>query len=278
MKNKVAIIGAGLSGRIAKYIFGDKATLYGEISKSNKMPFFYIHRFLDSKLTDREILVSSRVIAIDKKNQKHNYLIKTRSRVACGLDSSIGNYTNEGWILNWNRLPNPDVKDRIIDFVNYSDRKCLIGIKDSYIHEIVIFTIDLINICKLVYSSPHEIDYQPDFEYYKIGLKFTPVYSIFENLIQTFYFPDPDIPYYRVTFYQDYMVQEFSEASVSFDKFEFDKILYPGKILPSMNSANIIKSLEQSNIYCLGRYACWQPRMMVHDVWREAIKLKEKLL
>ncbi|MHA1226110.1 MAG: hypothetical protein ACTSPV_05140 [Candidatus Hodarchaeales archaeon] len=275
MRGKIAIVGAGLSGRIAKYIFGNKAILYGEVSKSNKMPFFYIHKFLDSKLTNKKILVNSKIMAIDKENQKHNYLIKTKGKNSCDLESSIGNYIRRGWVLNWDKLPNPDIEDWIIDCWNYSH---LIGLKRVYVHDVIIFTINLINICKLVYSSPNEIDYEPDFEYYKIGLKFIPMQFIFKDLIQTFYFPDIEIPYYRVTFYQNYMVQEFSEASVSFDKFEFDKILYPGKILSSANSSAIIEDLKQNNIYCLGRYACWQPRMMVHDVWKEAIKLKEKLL
>jgi len=233
MKNKVAIIGAGLSGRIAKYIFGDKAILYGKvIDKTDALPFFYVHDFLDFELTSKQIKVNSRVIAMDRNKieQENNYIIKTRGKdiFSLGRNSSIGNYNDIGWVINWNRLPNPDVEDWIIDFADYSDHKCLIGTKGSYTHETIIFTIDLISICKLVYSSLYEIDYQPDFEYYRIGLKFMPAYPIFEDLIQTFYFPDIEIPYYRVTFYQNYMVQEFSEASVSFDKFEFDKILYPG--------------------------------------------------
>ena len=270
--SKIVILGAGLSGRIAKYIFGDSAILLGELQE-NIQPFFYVHEFLDEKLTHEKVKISKSIQGLSKKNfqeLRERYLAKT-GRVGAE-DTSFREEEIEGWLLDETVLPKLDVQGWV-NYIGLDEKKLWLSEKDFQSFDALINTIPLPKLLELtgIESSKER------FKHFLIGLIQVPCYKTEEILVE--FFPRRAWQY-RSTIWKGKEVLEFSEASVGkvFQRMEFGQVLDPGKILPEPSAVEVMRGLETYNVHCLGRYACWESRMMVHDVYRRAKELKGELL
>lgn len=269
---KILILGAGLSGRIAKYIFGDSAILLGKLQE-NIQPFFYVHEFLDKKLTHEKVKISKSIIGLkrDKKNLQElekAYLAKT-GRVGAKKTSFREENIN-GWLLDETVLPKPDVQGWVRS-VDLDGKKVWLSEKVFQSFDVLINTVPLPKFLELAgLTTP-----KGRFKHFRIGLKQMPCYKCEKILVD--FFPK-QATHYRSTIWKGKEVLEFSEASMGkkFGRMEFGQILDPGKILPEFLVGVQLVGLETFNVYCLGRYACWEPRMMVHDVFRRAKELNVK--
>lgn len=263
--NEFTILGAGLSGRLAKYMLGDSAVLVGKLKKKSVQGCFYVHEKLDETLTQEKIKITKTVVGLTPQNfqqLKQAYLEKTgRSRDS---ESSFGQGKAEGWILNEEALPAPDE----LGYAGRVDleKKQIFYSGDRELNfSTLINTIslpDFLELCLVPFPSD-------SFRSYRIGLESSPAPGR-ENFWINYY---PAVRHFcfRSTAWKGQEILEYSEATLGEEKFaeiHWDNILEPGKILPEPLAKYYLEILKNFGVWCLGRYACWEPRMMVHDVYK----------
>jgi len=83
--------------------------------------------------------------------------------------------------------------------------------------------------------------------------------SIEKDVLKNYYFTSLDNPINRILELNDLRVIE------SFSRLENSIELYPGKVFPNKNTEDILDWLKVYDIYCIGRYAEWNPKIQVHD-------------
>jgi len=84
------------------------------------------------------------------------------------------------------------------------------------------------------------------------------------------YYPDLSVPYYRSNQMGGSNIIEFEYS----DRMVTDVVrkrgvaLRPGKIWPHPDAGELVQRLKHYNTFCIGRYACWEPKMLSNHAWR----------
>lgn len=85
------------------------------------------------------------------------------------------------------------------------------------------------------------------------------------------YCPSLDIPYYRSNQMggSSLIEYEYSDLMVPRHIREGEgRMLRPGKIWPHPQADDLVEKLHHFGVFCVGRYACWEPKMLSHHAWR----------
>lgn len=84
------------------------------------------------------------------------------------------------------------------------------------------------------------------------------------------YCSDPSTPFYRSCLRDRLLHRE------SLEELPETKIrIVPGKILRSQAASPILQYLREHDVYCFGRFACWETNELVHETFRKLKAFKE---
>ena len=274
---KILIIGAGLSGRIAKYIFGDNALLCGKLDFPNPINCLYSNSWLDDEITNKSIVISKEVLPLGtgKLPFMQEYLRKTIGDFMPEDDipTSFGAARKTAFIINENLLPMPDFP---ILPVSISDKSVTMKGGQVINFDVLISTIPIHELLEL-FSNVPDFDYR--LESYRVGLRVASS-DLNSDMMQILYCCDDSRPYYKIIDYNNKIVYKYSEATEpdKFDERDYDIVLKDGRILWNEEQPLIAGWLQSKNIYCLGRTAQWNPRVRIEDVWHRASRLRNDLV
>jgi len=285
MKNNIVILGGGLSGKIAKYLLRGKNVLIGSQPTFN-YGLFYVHRFLNNDLTQDKIRIRT-VTDYPGTNAHEEYCMRTRGH-NLDLNLSIDRVQENaiGWRLNKKALPYIDLEAKVTEIdvagkcITFKGDKVSGKIK----YDVLINTIPLPDFIRLLNEGFRSWDmakfiYDTKFDAIPVGLK----YKRFPNKdlacdVKVVYLPSDDPKAYRASGNDEFSVYEYSFAfGDNAENKIYDKVLYPGKLIHSDNTPEILQVLKDNSIYSVGRYAKWDQRVLVHDAYDDVIKIKNEL-
>jgi len=287
MKSNIVIIGSGITGKIAKYIFNRESILLGT-SPSLNYGLFYIHKFLDDNLTYDKLKIRT-VIDFNGDDIHKQYCLRTRGK-ELDFDLSIDRIQEEtiGWRLNKKVLSYSDIDANAaeIDIEN----KCIKfegdvpGNSGVIEYKYIINTIPIPELIKLTHLSSDVIILPVagtgmTFDAVPIGLKYKKNLAKDSSCdIKVLYLPSDDPLAYRASGNEDFSVYEYSFAYAdNLECKDYDKVLRPGKLIHNDDTKIILGLFEKFGIFSIGRYAEWSQLILVHHSYDRLIKLKEKI-
>lgn len=265
MSKKVVILGAGITGRLAKIMFPEAIIL-----ESKKAEDVYtselgvcisivpIPELSNNKYT--------RYISIDNQTPTLELIGKYKKKIARDDAMSYGDYRQfepEQIVYNQELPKNLNIEfDTLVTQVNL-DSKIIRTPKESIAYDILISTIPLIN---LVQISDLFTNFK---ESASTFLMHRPIYltrtnvAIEPGIIRENYITDPETPTYRENYFNGLKNQE------SLFKLTNAFKIYPGKIYPNSYVPHIISDLESYGVFCAGRYAQWDNRIHLWNVYSQ---------
>jgi hypothetical protein len=217
-----------------------------------------------------------RYIRIDNQEPTLPLIEKYRKKIASEGDLSYGDYRQfepEQTVYK-NVLPK-DVEvhyDSLVCKVDLVKKEVYISDKDAIGYDFLISTIPLLNLVKLTNLFSQFKENVNTFFMHR------PIYVLREEhdtairTIQENYITDPDNPIYRENYIDGLHNRE------SLFKIEGAVKIYPGKIYPSSHANHIMEDLISYGVFCAGRYAQWDNRIHMWNVYsqlkfiREAVK------
>jgi|SaaInlStandDraft_3_1057020.scaffolds.fasta_scaffold00275_34 hypothetical protein len=274
----IAILGGGLSGLMTGYML----QAYGatqdiiilekrhNLSFSNMSASFYCHEYLNDKLTPKENKFLVRwIVNGNIKDPEKKYSMKVYDQIQ---DVSLKVTECEGYNLDILEMiskcsPSIRLSSDITD-INIYNKVIKIKDGDDIKYDKLISTIAMPIFMNISGEGRCTFDYRPIFTKTEYGFR-----THNDNSITLEYFPDPAVHYYRKTYHNEKceVVTESLEQAKGF----YHKI-FPGKIrinTEQQEHLNLFSiAMRKQGIYFFGRYAQWDPKVLITDVYENITK------
>jgi len=271
MSKKVVILGAGITGRLAKIMFPEALIL-----ESKKPDDVYtselgvcisivpIPELSNNKYT--------RYISIDNQKPTIELINKYKKKISREGEMSYGDmrqFEPEQIVYNQELPKNLNIEfDTLVLNVDL-DTKTLKTTKETIKYDHLISTIPLINLVKISDLFTNFKESASTF------LMHRPIYlsrsaiAIEPGIIRENYITDPETPVYRENYFSGLKNQE------SLFKLPNAFKIYPGKIYPNSYVTHILDDLASYGVQCAGRYAQWDNRIHLWNVYSQLKYLRE---
>ena len=270
MSENVLIIGSGIAGmlsamKIKESGYSDSITICERNSEIEKPPTaaaFYCHEFLTKEITPTSFEVKWKIIG-DKKNASRLYALKVYGP-AFSDKVSICEKEAKGWAIDTEYLidQTSDMVEtnRDLTSINLDYRYCEFNDYERVYYDTLISTIPMpifLKICNK--KSPTFISkpiYVTERDCANMGM----------NTMSLLYYTDPKYIYYRGTEWNGKRFLESMEPTKNCSA------MYPGKIWGCDKSEEIIKDFRKYAVYFQGRYARWERKYFVSNVWNNILE------
>ena len=271
MSKKVLILGAGIAGRLAKIMFPEALVMEGK--KAN-----------DTYTSELGVCISiipipelsnikyTRYITIDGQKPTLDLINKYKKKISREGDMSYGDYRQfEPEQLVYNQeLPQglSILFNTLVDRIDL-DSKQVHTSNEIIKYDYLISTIPLINLIQIsdLFTSFKQ-SASTFFMHRPIYLVRTETEDT-PHVIRENYITDPETPVYRTNDFRGWRNQEslFKMA----DAFK----IYPGKIYFNSYVPHILDDLSSYGVFCAGRYAQWDNRVHLWNVYSQLKYLRE---
>jgi len=281
---KVIILGCGASAYIVKSLYPESII----IGKASLTPTFslglhYIHNKNVARLFPSEPLFITTVI--DGQEATEETILKYKKKIYGESNRRYNNkphqfeYCSVGYKFDIDKSFRPDIEGKVKS-VNIKDKVVLLegnGVSEiSY--DILINTIPL-NIFEFLLEEDRRWSKDETYQFSPICVHIEQHPHIspmrIGNLVVN-YLSNPVTPIYReVTCYHRNIVTYQSEHILTDNcRNSWTKaVINPGKLLNSGNYEYFVSILRNRNIYCLGRFAQWDNKIMLEDVYNDAVEI-----
>jgi len=275
MKNKVVIVGAGISARIAKFFYPESIMIAPSITNN---PFFYLWQTKDTlrfvkqfKLSFTKKIIKS--MRIGSNVEKYNVLTyKPRDN-----KPSKGLTEIKTLVINDKRLINAN-----IDYIN-----TIVSI-DTDSHTILLDNNKVLSFKKLIWTAP--INFRLNNKIYRA--KYSPISFIrcysekelfSEDYCYTFLDSFLDAGIYRISRKEDYYTFEIARSYNNLERAKsFIRIVFPEIICGNIytyTTGHIVTKINVpkcDDILYLGRNAQMERKIMAHDVVSKLYEVTSK--
>lgn len=283
MSKKVVILGAGIGGVLAARGVKDKfpemsVTLVGPRQDNDRPGLFYFNKKIP-RIAEKEVDVEYCLIG---EGTVADYQLKSRGyfdhSVTKSSFSNVGKKV-KGYLLSSDiNLEDIECVPMFSSSVDLKNQKVDCG-GTLLTYDLLVSTIPLSNFLNLISYSESELRALKVVftNHFRPVCQKTSGYSLIDDSqvdrINVFY-DLSDSKYYRHSSYyngQDIvkMVSESIDSSC-----DYDKVTYPGKIVPSVTLSRLVENIESlnNNVILCGRYARWDYHYTVDQTYEDAIK------
>lgn len=270
MGKKIVILGAGITGRLAKIMFPEALVL--ESKSSNSLFTSEVGVCISivpiPELSNKRY---TRYIQIDNQKPSLELINKYKKKISREGDMSYGDYRQfeSEQIVYHQELPQGlDIQfDTEVSCIDLDKKWLNVGNEiDGYHHieyDYLISTIPLINLVQISnLFTNFKVSANTFFMHRPIYLVRTKIPSE-PDIIRENYITDMDTPMYRENYFKEWKNQE------SLFKITEAIKIYPGKIYPTTYVSHILSDLESYKVFCAGRYACWDNRIHLWNVYSQ---------
>lgn len=282
MKHSILIIGAGLSGMLAASRFYGRCHVL-ERQSEDRPPWkggtFYSHARIP-KWAEEELMVVTGVAGLGKASIEQAadaYAEKVYGKVQrCSLHNfdqrvtverrwqwdTQGLHDHTSSLVSWNC----EVKK--IDTVTKKVKAWVSGREVVYEYDHLISTIPLPIFLRLIDREHLLCSGRPTFNASPIYLTHADGQPLPDGMMAVTYHPFSPFPFYRTTHIGNKVTTEWIEdpSSGSYPvPHTPDVVLRPGKIFPELRSIEIVDALRERNVWCIGRYAQWLPKLLSNE-------------
>lgn len=294
----IPIIGAGMAGLLAGAMLGKKAQIH---ERADKLPNNHhaVLRFRSDAI-GQSLGISFKQVEVmkivkpyrNKIAEAVGYSIKAGGRVGLrSIKTAKGN-------IDTRYIAPPDfiqqMEERQLSSIIYGARITAEELHSMACIGPVISTIPMHALMELL-----DFPDAPDFQY-RHGCVVKANISVQSDLCATMYYPDPDTPIVRATLtgnsMQIEMVEEFDKAAWGVDRvvecvlhdFGLQDMSYSAEMvdqryakivaIPDRERRKFIMwATDNFNIYALGRYAIWQPGLLLDDVFGDVMRIQQMI-
>ena len=276
---RVVILGSGLSGlisnyRIKEYGSADSVVIYernSEISSRNATAAFYCHEYFNDEFTPCSFEVRWQVNTKLKSKEEFR---KAYSKKVYGNNYtgavSIKNGETKGWAIDTDKLiEHADIEYNMnCNKIDIDKRILTFNDEFEIQYDTLVVTLSM-PLFMLLYLSKEKRETK------NYIFKCEPIhYSVIKripgiqdcNYMILEYHPDPGVPYYRKTYWDDKITIE------SMVEFPGSVSVNPGKMWDCDGVVEFRKLMEKKGVYFQGRYARWARKDLTHMVWNRVIK------
>jgi hypothetical protein len=277
---KIAILGAGIVGRLAKKIFPE-ATLFEEKKQTDTFTSelgVHVSIVPISELASKQY---KRIITIDGQKPTLEAIAKYKKKIAREDGISYGDcrqFEPEQVVYVQEFPRDTDVKfcHQAVK-ITLESKEIVLGnnvlpgktLMVEVKYDVVISTIPLPILLRITNMLSQFQDHTSSFFMHR------PIYITREqdtlepNVIRENYITDLDSPFYRASYCNGVYTRE------SLFKVEGAMKIFPGKIYNNTNTQNILDDLKHFGVHCIGRYAQWDNRIHIWNAYMELKKLRE---
>ena len=269
---KVVVLGGGITGRLAKIMIPDAEVYESKSVEDTFTTEVGVHISI-IPITELGSEKYTRYIRIDGQEPTIPLIDRYRKKIAREGDLSYGDYRQfepEQTVYK-NELPR-DVEIHYSTLVIKIDlvRRVLLTFEGTELpYDYLINTIPLLNFVKLTNLFSSFKDNASTFFMHRPIYVLREEYSTESHIIRENYITDPDNPVYRENFISGYHNRE------SLFKVEGAIKIYPGKIYPSSQVDHILDDLKSYGVFCAGRYATWDNRIHMWNVYSQLKFIRE---
>lgn len=274
--NKIVILGAGITGRLAKLVFPEATVL--ESKKSDDIftaelgVQISIIPIPELKNTEylRRIYIDHQEPTLDSINRYHKKIARENGELSYG---DFRQFEHEQRVF---KQEFPNISDIYFEHSVLSVRlleKYLIvrylGVERKQSYDYLISTIPLLNLiqisdlCNLFKENTSAFFMHRPIYLLRLPDPEPKALTIIEN-----YISDSETPIYRENYVDGWRNQE------SLFKIPNSIKIYPGKIYPCSASQHILSDLESYQVHCVGRYAQWSNTVHLWNVYSSLRKLR----
>ena len=272
MSKRIIILGAGLTGRLAKMMFPEAIVLeskpFNAVFTSELgvcISIIPIPELSNSKYT--------RYITIDKQKPTLELINKYKKKIAREGEIGYGDYRQfepEQEVYKQELPRNLSIKfDATVVKIELSSKKLTTLDKDCFEYDYLINTIPLLNLVQISDLFTNFKELTPTFFMHRPIYLLQVPWNTEDNIIRENYITDINTPIYRENYFQGQRNRE------SLFKIAGATKIYPGKIYPSDHVDSILEDLKSYGVFCIGRYAQWDNKIHLWNVYSQLKFLRE---
>jgi|TARA_Y100000310_G_C20701999_1_gene830847 hypothetical protein len=276
---RVVILGSGLSGLISSYRikesgYADSIKIYERnpsITRRTSTAAFYCHQLFNNELTPHSFEVQWRVNTKLKTEEEYRdaYAKKVYGEYGAGK-VSIKSGEAKGWEINTDKLiEHADIEYNMnCNKIDIDKRVITFNDEHKVSYDTLVITLPM-PLFMFIYSSKEKQETK------KYIFKCEPIhYSVIKRIPGTYdynhmileYHPDPDVPYYRKTYWDDRITIE------SMVEFDGSVPANPGKMWDCEGITEFRNKMKTKSVHFQGRYARWARKDLTHMVWNRVVK------
>lgn len=273
MRKRIVILGAGITGRLAKILFPEATVL-----ESKKEDDIYT--------ADLGVCISivpipelsniryTRYIEIDGQKPSLELINKYKKKIAREGDMCYGDFRQfePEQIVYKQELPQKlDIQYEFeVKKIELSEKTIHFG-GGCMLYDYLISTIPLINLVQISDLFTQFQEHTSSFFMHRPIYLLQMPWDTEDGVIRENYITDIDTPIYRENYFQGQRNRE------SLFKLEGGVKIYPGKIYPNTQVERIVEDLNSYGVYCVGRYATWNNKAHIWNVYSQLKYLREIL-